>query len=648
MAESSAYIGYRSPRRAERNNDREAAKNAPLALLRGWIAGTAGLPGDLEGLIRMLPGIKDETPALPTTEFYKEWLPLRGDSPTERAFTELGSLTGGAGVGTAARAAKTGVSAGARGALSAVQAAARNASVPRTLSPQAGVIKMKGGNWLDGSVEDALKSLKSRRVLPEGLERYDADRWVNPYDGEVFTNAQVIANNASGDVHLNSWIDKKLARYVKNEMATPEDPVRALAERGVLHYEPRPTSWPVQRAMEHRAETGFPTGGYSENDLARNYETLTDSSIRGGSARSWLANASEDVLSTMPWVSKVPPETMIYEKNSPGLAYNLGFDHLVDELRNATNPESGLPRELLWKYSDLDKVTVPQAVERVSKINDWRAAQKAEADLLRANNAATVLHKEYPEAGYKWVELKSPGKAPVGWKEEVTQGGMPNLDPDWAYGRKALEDALKYEGDTMGHCVGGYCDDVASGKSRIYSLRDRKGQPHTTIEVAPQTGDTQKGWEFATGELVKKYGDEAYDMGPGYPEFDALITQYESSMPPMQRIVQIKGKQNKAPNPEYLPYVQDFVRSGKWSDVGDLHNAGLRRARDAFNELERKTLLDKGHEFGDYLTADELKALQSQWGVNKGFAAGGLVTYNPADIDDRVSQLLSELESEGA
>ena len=45
-------------------------------------------------------------------------------------------------------------------------------------------------------------------------------------------------------------------------------------------------------------------------------------------------------------------------------------------------------------------------------------------------------------------------------------------------------------------------------------------------------------------------------------------------------IVQIKGKQNRAPNPEYLPYVQDFVKSGQWGEIGDLGNTGLTRLPD--------------------------------------------------------------------
>ena len=37
----------------------------------------------------------------------------------------------------------------------------------------------------------------------------------------------------------------------------------------------------------------------------------------------------------------------------------------------------------------------------------------------------------------------------------------------------------------MGHCVGGYCPDVASGRTKIFSLRDKRGEPHVTVEVEP-------------------------------------------------------------------------------------------------------------------------------------------------------------------
>jgi hypothetical protein len=111
----------------------------------------------------------------------------------------------------------------------------------------------------------------------------------------------------------------------------------------------------------------------------------------------------------------------------------------------------------------------------------------------------------------------------------------------------------------MGHCVGGYCADVASGQTRILSLRDAKGRSHVTVEIAPNTEPT---YQFdGTKSVPVKAPDN---------------------------ILQIKGKQNRAPNAEYLPYVQDLVKGGKWGEVGDLGNTGLRR----FNN--------------DYLTAEEV------------------------------------------
>ena len=47
------------------------------------------------------------------------------------------------------------------------------------------------------------------------------------------------------------------------------------------------------------------------------------------------------------------------------------------------------------------------------------------------------------------------------------------------------ENDLGVEGDKMGHCVGSYCDDVASGRTTIYSLRDARNEPHATIEILP-------------------------------------------------------------------------------------------------------------------------------------------------------------------
>ena len=454
-------------------------------------------------------------------------------------------------------------------------------------------IKPKGGNWLDGSVEDALKPLNVR-VRTEGINGHTAE-------------------NTATDSAINDWITKKLTRYIKNEMATPEDPLRALAERGVTHREHlMPREDDISGLADVRVGQDFPAEGYGQSPQAQAWEALADAAVdepaRAGER--W----GEATLAANPWLRKVTPETPVYGDYLS--TDNLGFSHLIDELRNATNPASGLPRELLLKYDALPKVTVPQAVERVSNINAWRAAQKAEADLMRANNAATVLHKEYPDKGFKWVELKH-NKDLEGPGYALDEGGTMR-DP----GYKALEDALKYEGDTMGHCVGGYCPDVIEGRSRIFSLRDAKGQPHTTIEIAPG----------------RREGERAVDYRQLLPENYAAKYGDDSDL--LERIVQIKGKQNRAPNPEYLPYVQDFVKSGRWSEVGDLSNAGL---MDISSTPKRQEALGSRFvtekELTDYLDkfGDEPKA---------GFAQGGPVAsyvYDEAKIDAILNSLREEL-----
>jgi hypothetical protein len=82
--------------------------------------------------------------------------------------------------------------------------------------------------------------------------------------------------------------------------------------------------------------------------------------------------------------------------------------------------------------------------------------------------------------------------------------------------------ALWREGTLMCNCLrhGWYKDEVASGTSEIYSLRDTQNRPHVTIQVR--------------GVVM----------------------------------VQIKGKQNATPAKKWLPYVHQFVAFMNWLDLG--------------------------------------------------------------------------------
>ena len=648
---------------------------------RGWAAGLAGLPGDIEGLARMAikygasPGSyvdrnMSDTPALPTSEFYNEWLP-GGDweTPEGGVAQAIGTALGGVGATKLVKPAVKAADLAAKYGVPLAEKAVANAMVPSQLSRQAGVIKAPGGNWLSGSVEDALKGLKSSEYATPDI------RGLRP-DGTEFVIPGLNDDIAKQGSALNSWIDKQLTKYVKNDMATERDPIRALAERGVLHYVPDreyTTTRPSLGTRVNREHGGFSPEGMAQSDLAKYWENASDATVRPSTAGEHLndfsidgSTVAEDRIRNNPWLAKVPPETSVHEIYTGGstLKRDAGFNHLIDELRNATNPNSGLPADLLLKYDALDRVSVPQAVERVAKINAWREAQKVEANAARANNAATVLHKEYPGQGMKWVELRKGDNLPEGWSE-----GRANLasgeaqyahsaDPE-ALTRtdprmEALRDALKYEGDTMGHCVGGYCEDVASGKSRIYSLRDKKGQPHVTIEVKPGGGHEyagEKNKEII--RLAEERGIQRY-MAPGneglWAEAERNLAERGIEQP--KYIQQIKGKGNKKPNDEYLPFVQDFVKSGKWSDVGDLQNTGLLQASKGRFQSPQNAgegwmprFDDLGIDEGFY-TNDELVGHINAARKKAGYAQGGLVTqnndYDPSKVDALVAQLQAE------
>jgi hypothetical protein len=412
---------------------------------------------------------------------------------------------------------------------------------------------------------------------------------------------------------LNAWMESNLTNYVKKQMGTADDPVRKLAEQDILHMKPYGTREAGSMVMRKRAGLGYPAQGVGQNETAKFWERMSDASIDSYPAGSYKHGAlDESILANNPWLQNVPDETMI--NSGKGLARELGFDHIVDVLRGDLSSGRIRPEQL-------SKVSMEQAVRRTAEYDQEMARKMAEAQLKATEGMPT--HKDYADKGYKWLELTKP-KITV---DTPLPEGFRWLEPKMGYERlegpslldpqrtrtylgntkeqalkvaeersmlgseqtKMLQDALKYEGDTMGHCVGNYCEDVASGKSRIYSLRDAKGEPHVTIEVKPQKqNDPTKALKNDSAvprELIDEYQKAfteskkhsmhfASDFWPwlqqSNPEEYAKLT---AELPP--KIVQIKGKQNAAPKEDYLPFVQDFVRSGEWSDVGDFKNTGL-------------------------------------------------------------------------
>jgi len=271
------------------------------------------------------------------------------------------------------------------------------------------------------------------------------------------------------------------------------------------------------------------------------------------------------------------------------------LSHVGDYLRQNVAPE---------KLGQYDLV---RAV-RETAANDARMARES-AKAAQASMKDLPVHKEYP-TGFKWVELKKPerlteeqlkqvrwqksghdaGGAETGdflaigadgkpirnsYTDEIARGSTP--EEAWLAGR------LAEEGNTMGHCVGGYCEPVASGESRIYSLRGPDGKSHVTVEVAPPDVRFEQNSPAAFakavgGDLYKRWREiTSYHDEVALTRKIVQSSEYQKWIDERPTdIIQIKGKANRAPNKEYLPYVQDFVKSGKWGEVGDLENTALK------------------------------------------------------------------------
>ena len=386
----------------------------------------------------------------------------------------------------------------------------------------AGVVKPKGGNWLTGNVEKSLEGLRSK-VATENVEHY------TPEQAQRMTESGRFARNDA----LNNWVDKNLTNYVKKEMGTPEDPVRKLAEQGVTHFPiaEDPTYW-ARKGESSRKEAGGNQMALS--DLGKQWENRSDAAINAETAlqhQDMMHLAPGLYSSAEDWIKKLPPDTKLY--NTRGSNFNprdLGFDHILDVLKE--DVASGRLRP-----ESLKNVSMEQAVRRTHEY-DQEMAKKME-DARAKNLESMTVHKEYPE-GYKWVQLDKPGQFAAesdAMGHSVRGYEPPQGHPDW----------IPESGDSGSEYYGhGGWEAIKNKEAKVYSLVDSKGNPHTTVEVKSPSID-----EHTDANMSNPY------------------------RPALDKITQIKGKGNGKPVDTYIPYVQDFVKSGEWSDVGDLHNTGL-------------------------------------------------------------------------
>jgi len=535
-----------------------------------------------------------------------------------------------------------------------------------------------------GTLEDPIRRIaeewpaKQEKLLTSQLNKRDKlQDLISKYEIEPVP---------AGVDNPEAWRAARL-RTSQRDLEDVEDEIGRIKDYNPLHYKVPELPDYTRDVKDKRVEAGYPEEGIAKSDLAKRWEYYTDQRIHPETIGSVKKRFIESYLNDQPYLKNAPDDTVVYNLRSGKTSlYNIA-DRLNDATSDFKFKGTPLPEELRIAPEKLNRMSVPQAVEHAAKINDWVAQQEI---LERSRNPAIVEHKQYPEHGMSLVELKLPPKyegdyfdlmnGPEDFDKlqlieedahrKATSEGLDPESDDYRFRvdelaqdmfhkqhrKNILKDALKYEGEQMNNCVGGYCDDVSSGSSRVFSIRDRKGEPHVTIETSPIKEDLYYNMlmnKLSLDERAKLTVDaNDYNVANphlGYRE-SVMNLMKERYGPPKERIVQIKGKQNTAPDKKYLPAVHDFVRSKDWLIVGDLENTLLTDLNESGNKMHPELYKAATDKYGRFVTDDELNSLRDEFYERnkdipiKGFANGGLVgtpptMYDPMKVDDIVASI---------
>jgi len=603
----------------------------------------------------------------PITNVNKANVPLLLDDTAEAAMV-VGPMAG-----PLARVAKTAGKAGARVVGEELNRAILDNSGPLAkLVPEAAkplyVVKPKGGNWLSGSVESAVQPLKR-------------DGFIDVPELQDPTN-----------LAINRWLDTKLSKYVRNEMGTPEDPVRALAERGILHVEPESgLSYHPQDVVRNRMAADSmvrtptldsPGTRMGVMPPAREWEDATDAMIVPRSAGDLTAGANkspywetslttEHRLEQDPWLAKVPPETPVYQfGDRADLRERLGLDHLVDELKFSLDPTSGLPDNLRFDIKDIDKITVPQAVERVSQINAWRAKQAAEAEKAGMMQNLTATPR-MADDGLQLSFVEKPGATWVDIPDTVMdEKGMPTCTSIGKAGGWCTQN--KWAAESYG-----------SGPNRLTTLLDAEGRPHAQAKITSQPLRTWDDVTAAVGPEQAGVWWEELDRAGFYnaPDpnkvFDDFINSKNITAP--ANITELKPPGNSFNSDRAVEYtkrdpkykekvtqsVLKFLNSGDWGKVNDLDHYDIVDLQDtksltdsmlslyadeSSNKIPQayvdafNVAIDETPEAPRFMTYRHLRDFVGSVGSPdtnaKGFARGGSVSaYDPFQVEDIMNSI---------
>ena len=387
-----------------------------------------------------------------------------------------------------------------------------------------GAVKEKGGNWGSASVNRLSEGLANNLEGPEAgrdlksmtvQARRMVSGWLNKHAGtETDPLKDVVLPSGS---RLEDVTDRSVFK-AKVQGPKGEEPQFQVSPTYTGDEGVNAATAELRSYMRHVGDylkQSVKPEDLPKYDLVRAVrETAAkDAEVAAQAIKSWTKPNPERIANTqaLPEVMSFPSEKMPkrkFEFNKPGSKQQKQSIDLPEEELGYSLREIALPKELTPAQS--------KNIKLGSELSeDERSTEYIGDAQLRE------------ELKGRYYALDHKGKPIVNnFTDEMAIG----TTPQEAY----LAGQLAHEGNTLGHCVGGYSREVVDGNSKILTLRDSLGRSYVTIEATPK------------------------------------------GLNPVQDILQIKGP-NNGPVPEYArKYIQQFVKEGTWGDVADLENIGLR------------------------------------------------------------------------
>jgi hypothetical protein len=273
---------------------------------------------------------------------------------------------------------------------------------------QSRAVKQKGGNWVDTEVQRGLKKFKQDESYPQSAiesakedlveVKKDAETWSDLGEQNIMLNTvaqlQRDIDHMEQTNAFNKWVDTKAGSYIRNQMATPDDPVLKMLD-----------------ARTAKIEADYQAG---QQRLAKLDERIAQAPTSTTEEQNTLANLKRTRAQRAAEIES--DRELAMDSMLPGGKDNAGYDYLKNNAADLINTreEAGFP---IAGYGQSDAAKAWEAAQD-SGIG-IRPAEKyqGQTEKLAAARGAEKAYNNY-------MKIELPDK----FREFINKSGLPESD----------------------------------------------------------------------------------------------------------------------------------------------------------------------------------------------------------------------------